>query len=76
MDFDLMRFYQTYVKYAILVNERRDAFSIAKVMHATPLMPASPSTADILCTQSRFRRHIEVPDGIEGTRIHFSLRTG
>ena len=33
MDFDLMRFYQTYVKYAILVNERRDAFSIAKVMY-------------------------------------------
>lgn len=31
MDFDLMKFYQTYVKYAILVNERRDAFSTAKV---------------------------------------------
>ena len=31
MDFDLMKFYQTYVKYAILVNERRDVFSTAKV---------------------------------------------
>ena len=31
MDFDLMKFYQTYVKYAIIVNERRDVFSTAKV---------------------------------------------
>ena len=27
-----MKFYQTYVKYAILVNERRDAFATAKVV--------------------------------------------
>ena len=26
-----MKFYQTYVKYAILVNERKDTFSTAKV---------------------------------------------
>ena len=31
MDYDLMKFYQTYVKYAILVNERREVFSAAKV---------------------------------------------
>lgn len=34
MDFDLMKFYQTYVKYAILVNEKREAFTTAKVSTA------------------------------------------
>ena len=31
MDFDLMKFYQTYVKYAILLNERQDSFAASKV---------------------------------------------
>lgn len=30
VDYDLMKFYQTYVKYAILVNERREAFAAVK----------------------------------------------
>ena len=31
-----MRFYQTYVKYAILVNERRESYATAKVPTILP----------------------------------------
>ena len=36
VDFDLMKFYQTYVKYAIQVNERRDSYATAKVYRLSP----------------------------------------
>jgi hypothetical protein len=55
MDFDLMKFYQTYVKYAIIVNERRDVFATAK---------------------SKYGASIEAPDGTEGTRLTFRLKSG
>ena len=40
MDLDLMNFYQTYVKYVILVNDRRDTFTQARVRLSPVLTPA------------------------------------
>ncbi|CAI8009597.1 Centromere protein P [Geodia barretti] len=43
VDFDLMKFYQTYVKYAILVNERRDSYATAKSKYgASVRVPDGP----------------------------------
>ena len=47
MDFDLMKFYQTYVKYAILVKERRESFSTVRVGYL-----ACSAVATFVCVNS------------------------